>query len=272
MRRDKGWTRAWRKELYSDIWLMPPLYHRVFYYLRQKANWETKLMPTSYGMGMYISPGMLITSYEQIAEGVKYMEYGVLRIPNRKTIKGILDWLESNSMIIRESNRFGTIIFINHWHTDQNRDDAKVIPDGHPKKHQLDTTREVKEVKDSQEVQGNKGARIHSRSHPLSFEEYKENNHVEEEIASSIEYFLHKYEENRGEPHPFLRTEQWEHHSRTFMSCLGDVVDSHDINFEDHKAMIEKYFETDFGPDCDYRIHHYNTDGVKMCRFYEECY
>ena len=133
------------------------MYHRVFCFLRQKANWETRLLPTSRvpQMGIWVSPGTLITSYEIIAEGVSYIEYGVDRIPNRKTIMTILDWLEDREMIKRESNIRGTIIFIVNYDTYQSREDEKVTP----KKQstdietdngldfKLDTTKEVKELK-----------------------------------------------------------------------------------------------------------------------------
>lgn len=112
-----GYTKAWRKELKSDIWKMPPLYHRVWFYLRQKANWETRLLPTRQipKMGMWISPGMLVTSYQILAEGVSYYSDGRLKVPNKRTIMVILEWLEEYSMITRISNGLGTVIFINNW-------------------------------------------------------------------------------------------------------------------------------------------------------------
>lgn len=149
-----GYTKAWRRELLSDVWKMHPLYHRVFYYLRHKANWENKLLPTRQvpKMGMWLSPGMLISSYELIAEGVSYYEDGVLKVPNKKTIKVILDWLEEYQMIERISNAKGTVIYITNWDTYQSNDDIKVTPDGLQKKRQTDTKKKYKEVKEVKEV------------------------------------------------------------------------------------------------------------------------
>jgi hypothetical protein len=152
----RGYTRAYRRELESDIWQMPPIYHRVWFYLRQTANWQTKKMPTTQIMGMYISPGMLITSYQQIAEGVAYRKHGVLKIPNKRTVMSIVDWLEGNGMIRRESNGMGTTIYINNWDTYQGVEDAKVTEDSREKvtlsaprsKREVHTTKEYKEVKE----------------------------------------------------------------------------------------------------------------------------
>ena len=121
----KGYTRAWRKELESDIWKMPPLYHRVFYYLRLKAQWKTDLFPTR-KLGIWLSPGMYITSILDIANGVSYIEYGVKRVPNKKSIFKILKWLESNGMICLESNARGTTIYITNWDTYQAEDIEKI--------------------------------------------------------------------------------------------------------------------------------------------------
>lgn len=129
----RGYTKAWRKELESDIWKMPPLYHRVFYYLRLKARWKTEIFPTR-KIGMWVSPGMNITSIEKIAQGVSYIEYGVERTPNKKTIYEILKWLKSNGMITIESNDKGTTIYIYNWDTYQAEDMVKVTTDIQRKK------------------------------------------------------------------------------------------------------------------------------------------
>jgi len=147
-----GYTKAYRKELESDIWKMSPLYQRVFYYLRQKATWKPETFPTRLGFGIALNPGQLITSLSSIADGVSWYEYGVKKTPNKKTIKAILDWLESNSMVTVESNRHGTFINIINWISYNSIEMEKVTPSNQPlvtpSKHQLDTLKEVKEVKE----------------------------------------------------------------------------------------------------------------------------
>jgi len=147
-----GYTKAYRKELESDIWKMSPLYQRVFYYLRQKATWKPETFPTRLGFGIALNPGQLITSLSSIADGVSWYEYGVKKTPNKKTIKAILDWLESNSMVTVESNRYGTFINIINWNSYNSIEMEKVTPSNQPlvtpSKHQLDTLKEVKEVKE----------------------------------------------------------------------------------------------------------------------------
>lgn len=114
-----GYTKAWRKEINSDIWKMPHLYHRVFFWLRQKAQWQITGFPTKHNLVIWLIPGQLITSLDLIASGVATKEYGILRVPNKKTIKNILKWLEGNGMIQTISNAYGTTININNWHTYQ---------------------------------------------------------------------------------------------------------------------------------------------------------
>ncbi len=111
---------AWRRELDSIVWQMPPLYHRVFYYLRQRARWKTECVPTNRGLGMWVTPGMVVTSYDHIARGVAYYERGIERVPSKKTIGSVLKWLEHNSIITVKSNAMGSVIFIRNWDKYQN--------------------------------------------------------------------------------------------------------------------------------------------------------
>ncbi|MBF0336746.1 MAG: hypothetical protein HQL05_02845 [Nitrospirae bacterium] len=117
---ERGFTLAWRRELDSLVWQMPPLYHRIFYYLRQKARWKTECVPTNRGLGMWVSPGMVVTSYDIIARGVAHYERGIERIPSKKTIGSVLRWLEQNGIINVTSNAMGSVIFISNWEKYQN--------------------------------------------------------------------------------------------------------------------------------------------------------
>ena len=147
-----GYTKAYRKELESDIWKMSPLYQRVFFYLRQEAVWKPELFPTRKKYKIALNPGQLITSFSNISEGVSWYEYGVKKVPNKKIIKDILCWLESNSMVTVESNRHGTFIMITNWDTYNCIEGEKVTQDNQTlvtqKKRQLDTLKEGKEGKE----------------------------------------------------------------------------------------------------------------------------
>jgi len=150
----RGYTKSWRKEIDSDIWQMPPLYHRVFYWLRQKAPWKPETFPTQNKMNINLNPGQIITSMGIIAEGVAYIENNVRKVPQRKTIQRILEWLEFNGIIALARHRQGTTIFILKWHIYQPMDeetchsayteqdtDADTEPDTHLKKY-----KEVKRI------------------------------------------------------------------------------------------------------------------------------
>lgn len=110
-----GYAKSWRKELHSDVWLMPPVYHRVWYWLRLNVQHEAYLFPTPGKLGIWVLPGQRITSLRQIAEGVSWKEWGVEKVPNTKTIKAVLDWLVAQEMVTVESNNKGTLISLVNW-------------------------------------------------------------------------------------------------------------------------------------------------------------
>lgn len=134
----KGFTKAWRRELDSDLWLMPPIYHRVWYCLRQKVQHEKFLFPTNKKYGVWVLPGQRVTSYQEIAEWCKWSEWGREKIPNKKTIKSVLDYLKQEGMITAEGNARGTLISIVKWSTYNNIDSGKgngqVTPAGYKKR------------------------------------------------------------------------------------------------------------------------------------------
>jgi hypothetical protein len=143
----RGYTKSYRKELDSDIWIMPPLYHRVWFYLRSKAKWEQQLFPTKKKFGIWVNPGQLITSIDLIAYGVQWTEWGKEKKPNKKTIKSILNWLEGNGMILVESNATGTFINIVNWGTYNDNNQENVTESNQQavteNKHLLDTIKEL---------------------------------------------------------------------------------------------------------------------------------
>jgi len=147
-----GFVKSWRKEMESEIWLMPPTYHRVWYWLRMNVQHDTFLFPTRERFGIWVLPGQRITSLQQIAEGVKWSEWGREVIPNKKTIKDILDWLIHRGMVTVESNAKGTLISLVNWHSYNTRDTAKVTAESNSQEtrsgHKLEVE-EVKEVKPS---------------------------------------------------------------------------------------------------------------------------
>lgn len=121
-----GWTKAWRKELDSSLWDMPPIYHRTFTWLRQKVVFTDVTLNN----GIKVRPGQWYTTFNNVAKGISWVERGVEKIPNRKTISGILQWLEEQGMIECESNRNGTMITLVNWHVYQEPDTRQSNIDG----------------------------------------------------------------------------------------------------------------------------------------------
>jgi hypothetical protein len=151
----KGYTKAWRKELDSEIWMMPPLYLKVWYWLRHKVQHDPFLFPTHKGIGVWVLPGQRLTSLQEIAEGVKWSEWGREIIPNKKTIKAVLDWMVYEEMVTIESNAKGTLISIINWdtynHVDIVESNAIGTRSGSPKERALDTRKECKEGEECKE-------------------------------------------------------------------------------------------------------------------------
>ena len=139
----RGWFKTWRKIRDSEIWLKPMLYKRVWDWILIDVNWET---------------GMTTTTLNQIADGVRYEERGVIKVPNRKTIASILKYLEDSGQIKRESNRHFTTLTVVNWSTYQSREDAEVTQDGQQDGqqdgHSLRSSKKVKEVKADRERSG----------------------------------------------------------------------------------------------------------------------
>ncbi|AMQ06769.1 hypothetical protein [Sporosarcina psychrophila] len=107
-----------RSELKSDIWMMPPLYHRVWQYLKYKVNHSPNKIPMEDGNFFSINPGQHLTSVRSIAQGVGYYEGLVWKEPNPKTVSTILAWLEKQQMIEIDrgrGNRQYTLVTVSNW-------------------------------------------------------------------------------------------------------------------------------------------------------------
>nr|DAL87908.1 MAG TPA: fatty acid metabolism regulator protein [Caudoviricetes sp.] len=137
---------------------MPPLYHRVWQYLKYKTNHRMQSIPMRDGSHFDVKPGQHLTSIRNIAKGVGYMERHRFHEPNPRTIRSILNWLEQEHMISINrglGNRQYTLITLTHWEKYQ-LEESKVTVDtpvGAPVDTPVDTPvgahkQEVKEVKE----------------------------------------------------------------------------------------------------------------------------
>ncbi len=111
----RGWVRKWRKTIDSPVWDKPPLYARVWEWLLLKADHNT---------------GKVDATLTQIADGVQWHEQRARRIPNKKTISVILQWLEEAGQVVTEKSGTGnarfTWISICNWGTYNSTQPAKV--------------------------------------------------------------------------------------------------------------------------------------------------
>lgn len=113
-----GFIKDYRQELESDIWLMPPLYHRVWQWLKYNVNHEDSNVPMRDGSSVLVLKGQRLTSIRKISEGVAWYERGILKEPNPRTISEILKWLTKREMITvsnGKSNSQYTLITLTKW-------------------------------------------------------------------------------------------------------------------------------------------------------------
>jgi hypothetical protein len=148
----QGYIKDYRKELGSDIWLMPPLFHRVWQYLKYMANHEDNNIPMRDGSKMLIKKGQHLHSVRGIAQGVGWYEGAKWKEPNPKTVTVILDWLVQNEMITIErgkGNRQYTLITLLNWDSYQVKEDrgnSKETRNGEGRKHETDINNNEKNV------------------------------------------------------------------------------------------------------------------------------
>jgi DNA-binding transcriptional regulator YhcF (GntR family) len=114
----QGYIKDYRKELDSAIWMMPPLYHRIWQYLKYMVNHQENKIPMKDGTFLTIKPGQHLTSVREIAKNVGWYEGVKWKEPNPKTVSTILDWLEKQSMIKIDrgkGNKQYTLITLINW-------------------------------------------------------------------------------------------------------------------------------------------------------------
>ena len=142
----QGWIKDYRKELESDIWSMPPLYHRIWQYLKYKVNHEPRYLPSQNGK-IYIGEGETITSLRQIAENVAWVENKAIRVPAAETIRKVLSWLAEENMITRTSDTRGTRIKVVNYSIYQGNGYTPMDTKKTPRGHGVSTNKNVKNEK-----------------------------------------------------------------------------------------------------------------------------
>jgi hypothetical protein len=155
----RGFIKDYRQEIESDIWMMPPLYHRVWQWIKYKVNHEDAEIPARDGTKFHIKKGQHLTSVRSIAEGVKWYEGLKEKVPNPKTINAILAWLVKQDMIQIDKgkgNRQYTLITVVNWESYQSKDDkgnSKETVGGEARKQLVDINKNDKEcIKNDKEV------------------------------------------------------------------------------------------------------------------------
>lgn len=147
--------------------------------------------------------------------------------------------------------------------------------------HRFNPTKEPNPISPIKGEEKDKGlaSKRRSRTVVLSFEAYKRRfKPVHHEAMEAVEYFLKIRKafaaKNSLRDHLPLHPEQWEAIVETILIVGDDDTRGADtdIDLQDCKAMIDRYFETKFRSGCDYSIVHFNNIKVKANRFFETAY
>jgi len=87
---------------------------------------------------------------------------------------------------------------------------------------------------------------------------------LKDSIEEVISYFYEWYEEYMGEKHPPLKEAQLQ---RVY-DALASFMDTYCLDTEYMRRIVDCYFETPF-ENCDYRLNHFATEGILLCRMFE---
>lgn len=174
-----GWIKDYRKEMESNIWLMPPLYHRMWQYLKYRVNFYENTIPMRDGTELTIYPGQHLTSIRSLAKGIGWWEGHKWKEPNPKTIKTILSWLVKQEMISINNgwgNRQYTLITILNWEVYQEENsegNKKVTVHGPDREQHADINKEVKNDKNEKNIEKKKNYVAASPRHDADSLYYK---------------------------------------------------------------------------------------------------
>ncbi|MDT3497176.1 hypothetical protein NLU03_23000 [Bacillus toyonensis] len=187
-----GFIKDYRQELESDIWLMPPMYHRVWQWLKYQVNHRDNEIPMRDGNKLKIKRGQHLTSVRNIAQSVGYYEGAKWKEPNPKTIAAILSWLETQGMILLDrgqGNRQYTLITLLNWDLYQDKNvqgNSKYTVDGEGREHLVDINKNDKNDKNEKKknTSRHKYETCDMNAAKYLFEKIKENNPKQKEPSS----------------------------------------------------------------------------------------
>jgi hypothetical protein len=105
-----GWVKSWRKSEESDIWTLPPLAFRIWTWLLWHVTREAR---TVYGVGL--QPGEILTSYANIAEGVRWKEDGTWKSPTIGAVRWSVGRLVKYGSLQQGPRQHGLWLKIQNW-------------------------------------------------------------------------------------------------------------------------------------------------------------
>ncbi|WP_052098413.1 hypothetical protein [Paenibacillus stellifer] len=219
----QGWIKDHRKELESDIWRMPPLYHRVWQWLKYQVNYADAEIPMSDGTKFIVKKGQHLTSIRNIARAIGWHEGLVWKEPNPKTISQIIGWLEKNGMITVErgrGNRQFTLITLVKWDFYQLDEGHVVTASTTAREQLLDINKNIKNEKNEKE------------------RDLKDYISLPTDDPFLKIYEIH-FRKSRKKEHPRITEQQLQHIIHNI-----EMLQEWEITAEDFEEQVRDHFET----------------------------
>jgi len=107
---DEGYVKLWRKTTRSDIWELSPLTTRIWIWLLLRAAYQQHTY-----RGIDFAPGDILTSYDQICQGVAWVENRKIIVPSMKSARWSLKMLSQRQALRQEPRHGGLWVNILHW-------------------------------------------------------------------------------------------------------------------------------------------------------------
>lgn len=251
-----GWIKLYRQLRDHELWNAERFTKgQAWVDILLMANYKPTIIPIR-GQELHLDRGDLAWSQVSLARRWRW---------NERTVNRFLAMLQRRQMIRCRINNLTTVISIVNFDEYQKSTELNAEQNA----DQSTDREEVKEAKENKELKWTKMPVDKSYSLDAFLKEYqKATDLISEEVIEALRYFLDKYESIRHEKHPHLTRMQWRHHVDTTFYCTDNYDNVVDISLSDIKLMIDKYFSKNFD-DCDYRLNHFNTDGIKRCLYYE---
>lgn len=182
-----------------------------------------------------------------------------------RTVKSIFKNLEERNILLSANfNALG--IDRTKWYTINYQELDRVLPSCKScTMDSADVALPIPETNTEPINNGNNGTMDFSRQREKPVLRSKPLDSLDGEISDFIKWYFSRYEEEKWEPHPFIKSDQ----KKRIHDCLYEFCYDHDLHYGDLQEMAEAFFRVSTS---DHNINHFATEGILENRFFEAIY